>query len=57
MRKLEGKSAIVTGASTRIGAAVSLALALDGAAVVAGYPRNQSSSPAIRKEFANGQRS
>jgi NAD(P)-dependent dehydrogenase (short-subunit alcohol dehydrogenase family) len=42
MRKLEGKSAIVTGASTRIGAAISLALALDGAAVVAGCPRDQS---------------
>jgi NAD(P)-dependent dehydrogenase (short-subunit alcohol dehydrogenase family) len=42
MRKPEGKTAIVTGASTRIGAAICLALALDGAAVVAGYPPDQS---------------
>ena len=42
MRKLEGKTAIVTAASKGIGAAVCLALALDGTPVVVGYARAQS---------------
>jgi 3-oxoacyl-[acyl-carrier protein] reductase len=47
MGKLDGKIAIVTGASKGIGAGISLALAAEGAAVAVNYTSNRSDADAV----------
>lgn len=47
MKKLEGKVAVVTGASKGIGAGIAKALAKDGAAVVVNYASSKSGADAV----------
>ncbi|HEY5751881.1 MAG TPA: SDR family oxidoreductase [Chthoniobacterales bacterium] len=50
-RKLEGKVAVVTGASKGIGAAISKALAAEGAAVVVNYSSSRDAADAVVAEI------
>ncbi|MDQ0443751.1 NAD(P)-dependent dehydrogenase (short-subunit alcohol dehydrogenase family), partial [Methylobacterium persicinum] len=47
MSKLEGKVAVVTGASKGIGAGIAKALARDGAAVVVNYASSKAAADAV----------
>lgn len=49
--KLEGKKALVTGASRGIGRAIALALAVEGADVVINYAGNEAAAKAVAQEI------
>lgn len=51
MGRLDGKRALVTGASRGIGRGIALALAADGADVAVGYRREQAAADAVVKEI------
>jgi pteridine reductase len=51
-KKLQGKTALITGASKRIGRAISLALAQEGANVVIHYCRSKKRAEKLRAELA-----
>jgi len=54
--RLEGRVAVVTGASTGIGRAIALALAAEGADVVVNYRRSASQADEVAAEIARGGR-
>lgn len=53
-KKLQGKTAVVTGASKGIGAAIAKALALEGAKVVVNYANSLSDAQRVVGEIENG---
>lgn len=54
MAKLEGKTAVVTGASSGIGRAMALAFAREGARLVVNYKRSGEKAAALAEEIAAG---
>ena len=57
MSKLQGKIALVTGASKGIGAGIAKGLAAAGAAVVVNYATDRPGAEAVVSEITEGQRS
>ena len=51
---LSGKTILVTGATGEIGAAISRALAAEGARVLVHYGRNQAAADALASELGHG---
>jgi 3-oxoacyl-[acyl-carrier protein] reductase len=54
MSKLQGKVAIVSGASKGIGAAIAKALAAEGASVIVNYASSKSGADAVVAAITNG---
>ncbi|MEH2283521.1 MAG: SDR family NAD(P)-dependent oxidoreductase [Nostoc sp.] len=53
MKKLEGKIAVVTGASKGIGASIAKHLAIEGAAVVVNYASSQEAADRVVDEITS----